>query len=321
MGQILQTSKTNENDIEQMLPSVKEGRKRFKTRRQRRLTFYCLFWILPMLHFSIFYLAVNVSYFTMAFQKYSYATDGSVGYVVSFAGLSNFKKVISMFAQAVNQDMLLNSLIIYAVDFLCGTVIAVLFSFYIYKKYMGSGFFRVMLYLPQVLSSVVLTILFQNIFNHVFEAEIEFSSVLLYFVWTSFGVNILMYTGAMSGINDAISESCQLDGAGAFQELWFITIPMIFPTIVTFIVLGITKLFTNQAGLYTFFRDQSEWKTIGYYMYINTLKSDMVATESAVGQYLSYPEVSAMGLLITAIILPITLFVRHMLEKFGPKVD
>jgi len=297
--------------------------KKTMTRRKRRLIFYTLFWVLPVIHFLVFYVIVNGSYFTMAFQKYSYATDGSVGYVIEFAKFDNFLKVIPLFFQTENgnNSMLLNSLIVYGLDFICGTVVALGFAFFIYKKYVGSEFFRIILFLPQVLSSVVLTMLFQNICSHVLKTEITFSMVLLYFIWTSFGVNIIMYTGAMCGINPAISESCQLDGAGPFQEFLFITIPMIFPTITTFIVLGITNLFTHQAGLYTFFRDSAEYKTVGYYMYIQTLKSDMVALKGVNREYLSYSEISAMGLTITAVVLPITLLVRRILNKFGPRVD
>ncbi|MBE7100177.1 MAG: sugar ABC transporter permease [Clostridiales bacterium] len=297
--------------------------KKLLTRKKRRLLFYTLFWILPVIHFVVFYVIVNGSYFTMAFQKYSYATDGKVGYVIEFAKFDNFLKVIPLFFQAENgnNSMLVNSLIVYGLDFLCGTVVALTFAFYIYKKYIASEFFRIILFLPQVLSSVVLTMLFQNICSHVIEEQITFPMVLLYFIWTSFGVNIIMYTSAMSGINPSISESCQLDGAGPFQEFWHITVPMIFPTITTFIVLGITNLFTHQLGLYTFFRDSAEYKTVGYYMYIQTLKSDMVALQGVNREYLSYSEISAMGLTITAIVLPVTLFVRRMLKKFGPSVD
>lgn len=314
-------SRIEESVATEQQNSPKKKEPKLMTRQKRRKIFYTLFWILPVIHFLVFYVILNASYFAMAFRKYAYATDGSVGYVISFAGLENFKKIIDVFAKAVNREMLLNSLIVYGVDFLCGTVVAILFSFYIYKKYVGSEFFRVILFLPQVLSSVVLTMLFQNICGHVFKIAIDFSTVLLYLVWTSFGVNILMYTGAMSGIDDSISESCQLDGAGAFQELWYVTIPMIFPTIITFIVLGISKFFTNQAGLYTFFRDSSQFQTIGYYMYIQTLKSDVIALQSTTRDYLSYPQISAMGLMITAIVLPVTMFVRRMLEKYGPRVD
>ena len=72
--------------------------KRLMTRKKRRLIFYTLFWVLPVIHFIVFYVILNGSYFTMAFQKYSYATDGSVGYVVEFAKFDNFLKVIPLFS-------------------------------------------------------------------------------------------------------------------------------------------------------------------------------------------------------------------------------
>ena len=109
--------------------SSNKKEKKYMPRRKKRMIFYVLFWIFPIIHFSIFYVAVNLSYFTMAFQEYSYATDGSVGYVIEFVGFKHFKTIFSLFANAEYLEMLLNSFIMYGVGFFTGTVLSVLFSF------------------------------------------------------------------------------------------------------------------------------------------------------------------------------------------------
>ena len=145
--------------------------------------------------------------------------------------------------------------------------------------------------------------------------------VIFYNLWTGFGMNILMYSGAMSGINESISESAQLDGVNVVSEFFYITLPMIFPTVITFLVMGISGIFTDQMGLYTFFKDTAEFQTVGYFIYVQSLRSDLIAPKGDPSKdqlFLSYSEISALGLMITALILPITLTVRHLLEKYGP---
>ena len=292
--------------------------------KRNRLLFYVIFMIFPVLHFSMFYVYVNINNILLAFQTF---TETAGGYVGKFAGIENFKTVIQMLANG-RSTMILNSFLLFLVNMLIVTPLAIIFSYYIYKKFPCSNFFKLMLFLPRVVSSVVLVLLFQyiveDVYVELFEAEYGllttngFTVVMFYNIWVGFGVNIMMYSGSMGGINESISESAQLDGANIVQEFWYITLPMIFPTITTFLVVGIATLFTDQMGLYTFFGENANFETVGYFLLIQSRYSDLV---SPYPDTLSYSEISAFGLMITAIILPLTLTVRHLLEKHGPSAD
>ncbi len=303
-------------------------------RTRQRLIFYILVMLFPMVHFLVFKIYINLDMFAMAFSEYV-KPEGQVVLVREFVGLKNFNFIIETFQSVTEHGrayswMLRNSFIYYLIG-LSFVPVGIFFAYYIYKGYPFGNFFRVMLYLPQILSAVVLTFLYKEIMRTVLQTGgLQLGHIILYNFWTGFGVNVIMYTGAMCGINSSISESAQLDGASAFRELWSITLPMIFPTIVTFLVMGIAGIFTNQANMFSFYSsrlstlnpDAIAFQPLGYYMYVQTMSSGpVVPTEpNAFTGYgmMSFPQLSMLGLMITIVVLPIALGLRHVLEKYGP---
>ena len=123
-----------------------------------------------------------------------------------------------------------------------------------------------------------------------------------------------MYSNGMSGISQEMVESAHLDGATGLTEFWKITLPMIYPTLSTFLITGIAGLFTNQIALYSFYGGGApeNLQTYGYYLYMRTKN----ATSDS-----EYTLLAAMGLLLTVVVVPLTLGVKWALEKFGPKED
>ena len=117
----------------------------------------------------------------------------------------------------------------------------------------------------------------------------------------------------MEGISFSIIESAQIDGVTPLREFISIVIPMIYPTIVTFLVVQVGGLFTNQMHLYTFYGGGAEYSlyTMGYHLYKKTLGVGSTTLSD-------YPYLSALGLVLTLVSLPITFTVKFLLEKFGP---
>ncbi len=297
------------------------------TRAKKRLLFYICIIALPMLHFSIFFVYVHIDTWAMAFKEF-YVQEGVVGLQTKFVGFENFATVFNFF-RGVGRfsdptfgtpnpqfSVIWNSLIVYAVS-LSFIPFALCFSYYIYRGYKFANMFRVILYLPSILSGTVMTLVYKTLFQEVIGVAIELPQVLIYNFWMSFGANVILYVGAMCGINVSISESAQLDGATSFKEFWHITLPMIYPTIVTFLVMGLAGMFNNQANLYTFFSAGAKFQTMGYLFFVQYTQSGPTLGTSAYAS-LTYPQLSALGLLLTAIVTPVTLLLRHLLEKYGP---
>ena len=322
--------------MEHLSSSVEEKKIKILTRQKKRVIFYVLMLVIPLLQFSIFYIYANFNSIILAFQKYEANLDG-LGYTVTFVQFENFQTAFDFLFSARSWDMIVNSLKFYFFTLVIGTTLALTFSYYIAKKYPASKVFRIVLYLPTIISSVVLTLLFKYIVTDVYPLivknmtgervlglldsgkNMQYNIVLVYSLWVSFGANVLLYTSAMSGIDQSVVESAQLDGVNVLQEFIFIYFPLIFPTFTTFVVTGITGIFTNQMNLYTFFGEYggNTFSVFGFFLYAETKASGLVKS----GNKMSYPELSALGLVITLFIIPIVLTVRKLMEKFGPNEE
>ncbi len=320
------------------------------TREKKRLLYYILLILIPSIQFAVFYFYVNINSVLLAFQKYTTKTDGTIGYLIEFALFDNlsyaWNEIIS------NGQMILNSMYLYLSNLIIVTCLALFFSYYIAKKYALSGLFRVMLFMPQIISQVSLAYLFTQVCNGFFpdfvraiggeewlianklnngllggtapETEnIKFIAILFYNIWIGFGANVMLYTGSMSAIDQSIIESAQLDGVGFFSEFVYIYFPLTWSTFTTFVVTGLTAIFTSTMGLTTFavtagnnvITENSQ--VFGYYLYNATRHAVLVAD----GGLTSYSQVSAIGIIITLVLVPITLGLRKVMETFGPRTD
>lgn len=305
------------------------------TRMRSRIIFYCAIMVLPLLQFCVFYIYTHINSFLLAFQNYSINKSG-VGYDIVFAGFDNFKTAFRLLTE--KSHLIKNSLIAYAICNLGVICLSLIFSFYIYKRFIGHGLFRVILFMPQILSGVVFAILFQYIATNLYpdlvfritgqnvlgflsrDSETKFITLVLFCVWVGFGSNVLLFTGSMSGIDQSLVESASLDGVNLVQEFWYITLPMIFPTITTFLVTGMASIFNNQMSLYTFYGGAADPKVqnLAYYIYVQTKESDVISPSM---KYMSYSEIVALGLLLTAVVFPASFALRKVLEKYGPRTD
>lgn len=291
----------------------------------KNMIFYCIMFTIPVLWFSYFYVGVNVNSIIMAFQKYDFSTGDYV-----WAGWLNFRNFFRQWADATAMlTMLKNSLY----GFLCtlgiGMPLGLLFSFYIYKKKPGYAIFKVILFLPSIISAMVLAVMFKNftestlppLMEKWFGLEMQgllsnndtqFGTILFYNVWIGFGSGILLYSGAMSRVPESIVESAQLDGISPVKEFFYITFPLIFGTVSTFIITGVAGLFTNQLNMYNLFSDgvNPASMTFGYYLF----KGIAAASSTA-----DYPYYAAIGLCLTIVAVPITWGVKFLCDKFGPE--
>lgn len=291
--------------------------------------FFYLLIILPLVQFAIMYVYVNINSILMAFQTY----DVFTGKFVFQGGVDNFKRVFSeLFTRGILGTAFKNSVIMYLVSLLIVTPLALFFSFYMFKKMRCTELFRVVLFLPSVVSSVILVSIYSILVDQgipylmqmqsgtlelgfLSRDDTRFFTVIVYYVITSFGVNVLMYTNAMSQISDSIIEAAELDGASLMREFGSICLPLIYPTLTTFLTVGIVDIFVGQANLYSFFGANAEKSdyTIGYYLYI--LAYDKSSTIDM------YPFASAMGVVFSVVAIPITLALRRAFEKFGPQTE
>lgn len=308
-------------------------KRKWGRKRLHELIFYSLFMAWPVIQFCVFYIAVNTNSILLAFKQYDTLTGK-----YTFIGFDNFKNFVSDIAMGGSPLYygMRNSLILFGLELLFGIPLALLFSFSIYKKMLGWRVFRVVLFLPSIISGIVIVLIFQYFVNNAIPElvlslfgirmegfldmpETRLGTIFFYNIFFSFGFRVLMYSSAMSRIPEELVEYGALDGLTHLKEFWHLTLPLIYPTITAFFVLNIAGIFTDQASIYSFFGDEprdSTIYTIGYYLFIR-----VQSTKAAVGGLRYYPYASAGGLFCTLIAAPLTLFARWVFEKFGPDAE
>lgn len=291
-----------------------------KVRDVGDLIFYICLIALPILQLLIFYVYVNFNSVLMSFQSYDTLADKFTW------GMSwNLEQLKLDLQNHLLWDALVNSIEIWIWTCLFGRLLAILFSYYVYKKWVMSTAFKFFLFLPSILPGILLVLMFKFFVNEAipgyimefFKKPIEpllinsetlMPTIIFFNIWASFGSQILIYTGAMDQIAPEIIEAGEVDGVKPWQEFCFLVVPMIMPTIATFMIASVAGLFTNQASLYSFFGDGVEFAdyTIGYYLFI-------LVNKSGAGKSM-YTYASALGLICTFIAFPLTLLVRRLFE-------
>jgi ABC-type sugar transport system permease subunit len=300
-----------------------EKTKRKINKKRGQIVFATVMLFIPLVQFFLFYVCVNFNSVLMAFQKY---TRTSAGWVTTFAGFDNFKSVFSkIFITEESAELgaaFGNSLLMCFLNLTIKTFLALLFSFYICKRFLLHKVYRTLLYLPNIISSVVLVVIFKYFIDDALVAwsgqklrnwigEQNKTILMFYAIWAYLGTTVLVYSNAMGAVSDSIVESARLDGAGFFTEFWCIYVPLIFPTMITFIVSALAVVFIDQMNLFSFYTRSAEPEnvTIGYYLYRETQRAGTDLSK--------YPELSAFGLVLTAVCAPLTLGIRKLLLKIG----
>ena len=296
-----------------------------KKAKAKEFAFLLCIVVYQIVNFVIFYVALNVNTVLLTFQNIDKKTGA-----VTWVGFENYKNVFLTFTQSGNDywNALKGSFITYAVGWLTFPV-GLFMAFYVYKKAFGTKSFRFIVMLPNILSGMLTGLMFkrfmyalpqlmkgfgfENFPLLMSDPDWTFFTTIYYGIWSGFAGAVIYYGNAMNGINDEIVESAQLDGITYLQEMIFITIPMIMPTIATFQVTNFAGVLTEQGPLYLFWaynapRETYRW---GYLIFQSTMKK---------GQS-TYPEVATIGLLSTLLWFPLTMLVRKLFDKLDPMTD
>jgi ABC-type sugar transport system permease subunit len=158
-----------------------------------------------------------------------------------------------------NSRSFLNTFWIFVLAIFINLPITLLFSYMIFKKIKGYKVLRVGMYVPCVLSVVILCLFYQLMFSGTSSGSSLFSllgklgysneyviqnglftdektawrSLIIFSIWTGVNGNIIYFTSAMARLPDSVLESASLDGASEMKQFFSIVIPMIWPVITT----------------------------------------------------------------------------------------
>lgn len=287
---------------------------------RRRFFIFC-FLAFPVINFLIFYVYVNFDAFFMAFQR---PVTGQ-GFGATVWSMENFKtifRLLSFSEDGILWQAFLNTVLFFLAGMLVGLPLSILMSYFIYKKIQGYKLFRFVTYLPNIITSSALVILFKNAVGPggpidaiITQAGGEYIDpltvnetaiwmIIFYSVSFGFGTNLIVLNGAMSGINKEMLEAAEIDGCNWFKELIYIIIPSVWPTISTIVVLATAGFLGATGPILAFTKGTNGTMTLAFYIY-------QLVSGAGTGRQDVYLA-SAVGVIMTVISFPLALLVRKL---------
>ena len=289
-----------------------------------RVLFMASFLAIPIINFLIFFVYTNISSFFMAFQRPIY--DGATE---MYFTMENFQKVFnSLFVDADGtlRTGLINTVLFYLSGTLIIMPVSILMSYFIYKKIPGYRSFRFIAYLPQIIASSALVIIFKyslssggplaaiykavgrEYSNPLIREPGAIITLLIYNVMFGFGGNLIVYGGAMGSINAEVLEAGELDGCTWFQELIYLIIPMMWATLSTSFILGLAGILGSSGPILAFTKGQYGTTTLSFQIY------NLV---SGVNGYKDLYYASAIGITMTVIMFPMVMALKRLVFNEG----
>ena len=215
-----------------------------KSKGRSRFIFLC---VAPaVILFTVFMIIPTLNVFRMSlFERGAYSPTET------FVGLSNFEVLFqdAKFIRSMQNTILLIVVVTIITFFFALTFAAILTR----EKIKGQDFFRVIFYIPNILSIVVISGIFSAIYkpengmlNTLLsffagdtvqvlwkDAKLVMVSIIIAMVWQAIGYYMVMYMASMSAVSLSLYESASLDGAGRLTQFFQITIPLIWTNIRT----------------------------------------------------------------------------------------
>lgn len=292
-----------------------------KNRRLRKLDviFIVSMLVIPVLYWLVFWLYVNIQSVLMAFQLPKISQANPIRWSVL-----EIKRFFANFFSDGWAIALRNTLFYFLKDVVM-IPFQLLVAYFLFRKVRGHKFYRVIFYLPTIVSGVAMASLFEQLIqpggpldklfpgslpNFLIMPEYATLTIMFYTIWLGWGGQMLLFGGALAKIPVELIESARLDGIGTFKEFVYIIFPLVMGTVSTVLILIMTQMFAlNSAVLLLGKGGASETQTIGYWIFY---KVQLGASY--------YNEVSAAGFIFTLFGVPVIMFIKWLIERI-PVVD
>lgn len=289
----------------------KKNQKRGKCVKSKKAVFKKYLPVYLMALPGLLYLFVNnympLPGLILAFKKYN-ARKGIFG--SDWVGFKNFKFLFATNdAFIITRNTLLYNVVFMIVNTAVAIAVAIILAEMTHKI---KKFYQSVILLPYMISMVIVSYLVFAFFstengfinNTIFKIlgkepvswymEKKYWPFIIVFVnlWKTVGYNCIVYMSAIVGFDKGYYEAAAIDGAGKWQQIMKITIPMLKPTIVMMTLLSIGKIFYSDFGLFYQVPQNSGalypvTNTIDTYVYRGLLELGDITLSAAAGLYQS----------------------------------
>ena len=309
--------------------------------KTKRAVFIIAFLALSLIHFAIFWCYINFDTIRLTFFKVSpYGEEIFVG-IDNYAVL--FKNIFGGRDKATSTEFW-NSFHAVSINLII-LPISIIVAYCFYKKVYGYKFYRIVFYIPSIISIVVLAAAFREMFRQYndgstvingpvaqllsaiginkqwltpdVDTNVKWPLIYLFAILNGMGANVILITSAMNRIPKEISEASRLDGCGFFREMTHVTVPLIMPTITTWVMM----IF---AAVYSFFMQPMlilDYNTGVDNMFSTTPMQIFNLVADAGFDQQRLITAACLGIILTMIVLPINLIMRAVLTRFTAEVS
>ncbi len=307
--------------MEQLMTNQENAptKKKLSRAKKQEYLFVASLLVIPILFFLVFWVYVNFDSFILAFQR---EKGGQVYFT-----LENFKAVFNEFLKGGGEYELVtalrNTLLFFVVNLIIVLPLSLLMSYFVYKRIAGYKVFRTVTYLPNIITSSALVVLFKFTFQSggtyngllnipftEYTSPIETDNaillLLLYNVLFGFGSNMVIFGGAMNSISADVLEAGEIDGCNWFQELIYLIIPMMWPTISTLLILSFSSILSATGPILAMTKGANDTKTLAFTLY--SLATGVAGNKDT---YLA----AAIGMVMTLFVFPLVLLIRKVIFK------
>ncbi len=205
--------------------------------------------VLPYIVYFFIFIAFPVVFsIVLTFNKWN---------IISPMEYSGFGNYIRLFQDTLFLKSILNTFIFLIIHIPLQIIIALFLAEVLNQKIHLRGFFRAAFFLPVVVSGVVVTILWQQLYGFdtglinrilvtlgfgkvgwLIDPKIAMPSIAIMATWKNVGLYIVLFLVGLQTVPKHYYEAADLEGATHWQKFFKITLPMINPTIFLVVILS-----------------------------------------------------------------------------------
>jgi ABC-type sugar transport system permease subunit len=208
-----------------------------------------LFIAVPMLSMVVFLYIPMIISFWWSLNDYSGLQPAT------FIGLSNYIQLLTH--DKIFTKSLINTTLFVLLGMGIGPTLGLLTALLLNQKIRFRPLFRTAYFLPVMTSLVVVSTIWLMLYNQnglfntilvnmglskvgwLSDPRFSLLSVVIASVWQGFGFETVVFLAALQSIPIEFFEAAMIDGAGAWQRFWYITLPSLKPVIVFVYIIGI----------------------------------------------------------------------------------
>lgn len=205
-------------------------------------------------------------------------------YHAKFSGLQNYIDIIH---NPIFYKVMLNTIIYLVAAVPILAIVPLFLAILINQKIRGITLYKILIYLPVIVSIVVAAIAFkwlyaeQGILNYVLsifhinsigwltDPKYAIYSVIIVTIWKGIGYYMMIYLASLMSVPKELYEACDIDGAGFLRKHLTVTVPHLMPTIALVTTISSISAMKIFAEIYVMTKGGplNSTKTIVYYIY------------------------------------------------------